>query len=160
MMKGTVTLPLLLCLATLLGACAGEVGEDPFIRAIARGERATLQELLAQGADPNERVEGFSPLQEAARQQDTEILRILLAHGAKYRNAVDRDGWSPLFTAALSGPPETVDILLDLGADPCLRTTSEMAEFDGKRPSEVAESSQNARVSQLLKTAEQQCDSS
>lgn len=62
------------------------------------------------------------------------------------------DGWSALFAAAQNGPPEAVQVLLDAGADPCVRTSASWAK--GLRPSEVAHKRGNPRVAPILEAAE------
>ena len=136
-----------------LGSCGPFQDEDltPLIRAIQDQDAAKTAELLDQGADPNRRALTY-PLTLAAGKEDVEILRLLFVHGADYERAVEKDdGWSPLFSAAQSGPVEAVRILISRGADPCRRTDASWVS--GKRPSEVARD-RNPRVVTVLEEAE------
>ncbi|MDP9074732.1 MAG: ankyrin repeat domain-containing protein [Actinomycetota bacterium] len=77
--------------------------------------------------------------------------------GGLLGKARDSDGWSPLFAAAQSGPPEAVRVLLGAGADPCATTSASWAK--GLRPSQVTHLRSNERVTPILEAAERaRCD--
>ncbi len=66
-----------------------------------------------------------------ARSDDTEVTEFLLESGAKV-NAVDTDGWTPIFYAITFGLLECTKVLLAAGA------TVNHRENDGKTPLEWA----------------------
>lgn len=145
-----VTIGLLCCIFTSCGVGIEE--PTPLAKAIGDQDLAKVERLLDQGADPNKRSLLF-PLESAAAHENVEILKLLLARGAILQRAVDqRSGWSPLFAAAQDGPPEAVQVLLDSGADPCLRTSASWVK--GMRPSEVARHRDNVPVAPMLESAE------
>ncbi|MCW3097884.1 MAG: uncharacterized protein JWL77_3502 [Chthonomonadaceae bacterium] len=128
-----------------------EVDRQRLFRAIEHDDTATVRALLESGVDANMRLRMGVPLglvdlikitlhvrpqsstQEhdtsaliaaALRNQDPEIVRLLVAHGANVNAMVD--GWTPL-TVALdpsNGRPrlDVVQFLLEHGADPNLRS--------------------------------------
>lgn len=61
-----------------------------------------------------------SPLLIAAEGGFTDIIKVLLKHGADL-NAVDSNGWSPLISACHFNHNEAVNVLLECGADPNLK---------------------------------------
>jgi len=71
---------------------------------------------LALGADPNaEPFPGFTPLSLAAANGATNLIPLLIRHGAD----VNPDGrWPPLIAAARNGQIQAVRLLLSAGADP------------------------------------------
>ncbi|KAJ1476984.1 ankyrin repeat-containing domain protein, partial [Baffinella frigidus] len=76
--------------------------------------------LLADGADIEERggpgVAGRTPLFAAALGGHTDILLLLLEHGADV-SVADDDGWTSLHIAAFLGREKVVRLLLEYGAD-------------------------------------------
>lgn len=86
--------------------------------------------LLESGAKIEAKDErGWTPLYGDLSKSRTDVLRLLLAHGAQVRFK----RWSPLHCAANSDDPTVVRILLGAGADPLAR-----AENDGRTPLDVA----------------------
>lgn len=61
--------------------------------------------------------EGFTPLHLVSRQGRTDVLQLLIDHGAIV-NVVDFDGDTPLHEACLAKQPEIANILLHAGAQP------------------------------------------
>jgi ankyrin repeat protein len=71
--------------------------------------------------------EGLNPLHVAAREGQTEVVRLLIAAGADVKALDDHpaeefrrqytDGWTPLHFAAMTGQTAVAAILLDHGAD-------------------------------------------
>ncbi len=95
---------------------------SPLTLVLLAGDLVGLHGLLAAGANPNERdVDGAPALLVAARQEDPELVRALLAAGAD--PAVRADGgehvsMTALHAAAGAGHEAVVAALLEGGADP------------------------------------------
>ena len=82
----------------------------------------TTKKLLDAGADPTlATLEGLTPLHLAARARDSNVVGLLLSFiegpDAMAVNAQDEKGNTPLYYACRSGRPETVQLLLETGAD-------------------------------------------
>ena len=78
------------------------------IEAVRKGDTATVQALLDQGADINAKSEeGWTALIWAAQQGHTDTVQTLLAHGADV-NAKDDHGWTTLMRAAVWGHSDVV----------------------------------------------------
>ena len=110
------------------GERGGVNGWPPLMHAVHKNQIASVAALLDAGADPNERATGGSTaLLMAAGYGATDIVRLLLAHGADPR-IKDHSGRSPLAMAA-SGVGDidkftlghcqaaTVKVLLDAAPD-------------------------------------------
>ncbi len=86
--------------------------------------------LLDKGADANAVAANLSfarnatPLHSAVAADKTELVKLLLARGAKV-NATQDGGYTPLHGAASNGNMEIADLLINAGAD-VRRLTSEM----------------------------------
>ena len=95
----------------------GPEGSTPFLYAVLYADAATLERLIGQGADPNQRNDaGATALMWAAL--DLEKTRVLVAHGADV-NAKSDDARTPLMVAAgRPGGAPIVKLLLDHGANP------------------------------------------
>ena len=95
----------------------GPEGSTPFMYAVLYTGTATLERLLKQGADPNQRNDAnATALMWAAT--DLEKTRLLLAHGADV-NARSSDMRTPLMIAARRpGNTAAVKLLLEHGANP------------------------------------------
>ena len=104
----------------------------PMYRAVKRRDVALLQQMLAEGIDPNHPAEATaqalgmgqqggrrSPLHFAGIYRLHEIMSLLLAHGAEV-DLLDANGWSALHYVALNGDADAAEILLAAGADPGL----------------------------------------
>ena len=125
MLRFVVLLPFFVLL-TGCGGCNFSYANNkdqraPLERAAQAGDAAEVKRLLASGADPNDRGGVFgAPLNAAASRKDNvEIIRILLAAGAK-ANGRGQEGtrcWAdPLSYAASMGAIENTRVLLDAGA--------------------------------------------
>lgn len=95
--------------------------ESPLMIAALRGHVGAVQALLARDADVNKT--GWTPLHYAAtgsQPQQPEIIALLLEHHA-FIDAESPNGTTPLMMAAHYGTRESVQLLLDEGADPSLK---------------------------------------
>ena len=87
-------------------------------RAVRDDDRAAVQQLLRQGANPNAREpDGTTPLGWAAVRANAEITELLLKAGAN-ANLTNELGLGPLALAVANGPLALVEQLLAAGADP------------------------------------------
>lgn len=87
-------------------------GSTALISAVAKGHMDIVRLLVEAGANVNaETTWGESPLYEATRREDVEMVKYLLAHGAK-------PTWVPTFTAIRTRRADILVALLDAGADP------------------------------------------
>lgn len=89
----------------------------PLLWAAARGNVATVELLVAAGADLKAatRKERQTALTLAARWNRAEVVAALIRRGASVQQR-DSIGWTPLMWAALKGRSEIVSVLLDGGA--------------------------------------------
>ncbi len=78
--------------------------------AISKGDVQTVKKLVEYGADVNEKSNGITPLMIAARYNKVEIIKFLLANGAKL-NIKDVNGFTALKYAELSNANEAVQFL-------------------------------------------------
>ena len=85
-------------------------------QAVGRGDLATVQALLANGADVDERDNGETALIVAAHTRREDIVQVLLDAGSNV-NAENRSGHTALMAAASRGSPEIAQLLLAAGAD-------------------------------------------
>jgi ankyrin repeat protein len=83
-----------------------------------RGDTALVKELVAHGAALDR--PGWTPLSYAASNGHAQIVRYLLANGAR-PDAAAPNGTTPLMMAAYFGHLDCVDALLAAHADPQLR---------------------------------------
>ena len=95
--------------------------------AVERRETAAIRRLLAEPAAGGPQGDGTTALHWAARHDDLETGRALLAAGAE-ANAANRYGLTPLALAAMNGSGAFVELLLAAGADP------ERAQPGGETP--------------------------
>lgn len=103
--------------------------------------------LLAAMADPNSaNAEGNTPLLEATRSGDSELVAMLIAAGAKVdvRNAL---GVAPLLTAARFGLRDVAEALVDAHADVSIR------DGEGHSATELARTGGHESVARLLEQA-------
>lgn len=102
-----------------------KLGNPAIIIALKNGYTVIANILLTAGADPNTRDEqGFTPLLLAcgkASKGYKEITGKLIRLGADV-NARDPLGWTPLLLALSAGTVETIELLLEHGANPLVRT--------------------------------------
>jgi ankyrin len=75
--------------------------------------------LLEQGSDINAGNRyGQTPLHLAAKQGNSELIRLLLEQGAVVDAAENAAGYTPLHTAAAQGHADLCELLIRYGADP------------------------------------------
>jgi ankyrin repeat protein len=106
-----------------------------------------VKALLDAGADvnlPSRESMKVTPLASAAAAKQTELARVLIAHGANV-NARAASGHVPLHEAAANGNVELVKLLIDSGADANAKTD------DGKTPLAFAIEYKRDEVVDLLK---------
>ena len=117
------------------------------LRQAEAGREAAVEDLLAEGIDPDVRDHNRrTPLMLAANKGHNEVVDLLLGEGADIE-AQDVDGWTPLIYAAYGGRAETVSLLIDEGADVDARIDSGQSVLD------VARQKNRAAVIQLLQEA-------
>ena len=96
-----------------------DVSPEGLDDAAIRGDLDDVVYILEQGVDPNERLEfGQTPLHSAAWRGHTELLRAMMRHGGDVNRRDGHNGETPLIAAARGNRPETVEFLMQAGADP------------------------------------------
>lgn len=106
-----VCLPLL-----LLTGCIEQHGTR-LLKAAEAGDTATLEALLARGADPNQENDGgFTALILAARAGSVPAIQALLGHGADPNLRGGVNDWTPVMHAIHKNQQAAVAVLLDGGA--------------------------------------------
>uniref|UniRef100_A0A8C2ZS81 SOCS box domain-containing protein n=1 Tax=Cyclopterus lumpus TaxID=8103 RepID=A0A8C2ZS81_CYCLU len=131
------------CVSLLLQHGATPLGtsqtSSPIHRAAAKGHSECIQPLVQHGADVDQFIaqSGF-PLHVACSHQHLSSVRKLLQLGATVNSRVS--GASPLHIAAGLSDPEMVSVLLDHGADRCLRNSEGKQPVDVAPPNSLAES--------------------
>ncbi|RAV30109.1 ankyrin repeat domain-containing protein [Sinomicrobium soli] len=83
---------------------------SPFCLAISKGDLTTVKKLIELGYDVNEKSEGLTPLMYAARYNKVEIIKVLIANGAKLKTKNEK-GFTALKYAELSNATEAVTLL-------------------------------------------------
>jgi len=73
--------------------------------------------LIAAGADPELIHEGFTPLHQAVKNGQTEVVRVLIAHGVDLEKRDQKYDLSPLHWSLLVGCVDVMDLLLEAGAN-------------------------------------------
>ncbi|HEX3187412.1 MAG TPA: ankyrin repeat domain-containing protein [Pyrinomonadaceae bacterium] len=122
-------------------------GFTPLGFAVFFAQPRIVEALLNTGADvnlPSRESMKVTPLASAAAAKQTEIARLLIAHGANV-NARAASGHIPLHEAAGNGNVEMVKLLIENGADVNARTD------DGKTPLDFAIEYKRTEVIDLLK---------
>ena len=104
--------------------------ESPLMMAALKGNLDAVRALLARDADVNKT--GWAPLHYAASAgspQHTRIIALLLENHA-YIDAASPNGTTPLMMAAHYGSTDSVQLLLDEGADPTLKNQLGLTAYD------------------------------
>jgi ankyrin repeat protein len=130
-------------LATAAGTCFAE-SDSALADRIQNGDRKAALEMIQKNAPVNAaQPDGTTPLQWAVYRVDEELVKALLARGAK-PDVVNSFGSSPLAEAAKVGNANLVGMLLDAGAD------ANKANQDGQTPLMLAARTGVVRVAEIL----------
>jgi hypothetical protein len=98
----------------------GSHGSDFMVQAAASGNQRLVTHFLREGYDVNyEDDGGTTSLSGAAVGGNKEMVGFLLSKGADVNRKSRLNDETPLMAASAMGKPETVNMLLDNGADPC-----------------------------------------
>ena len=126
-------------------------GESPLMLAALKGNFELAQKMIQKGADINKT--GWTPLHYAASTGQLRMMRFLLEKYA-YIDAESPNGTTPLMMASLYASPESVQLLLDQGADPLLKNEQGLTALHfaerGKRVDAVALLSKTIRAQRPL----------
>ena len=113
-------------------------GESVLMLASLKGQPAFVSKLIKKGADVNK--PGWTPLHYAASGGYASVIAMLLENSA-YIDAESPNGTTPLMMAAMYGSEESVNLLLQEGADPKLKNQQGLTALDfaqrGKRPDAI-----------------------
>jgi ankyrin repeat protein len=149
-------------LAVTLCSAAFGIDAGALLDAARGDDRGAVEQLLKQGANPNEREsDGATPLAWAATRTNTEIAGLLLKAGAD-PNLTNELGIGPLALAIANGSLEIVNQLLARGADPNvsrengetpLMTTARMGRIDMMKALLAKGAAVNARDKKFGQTA-------
>ncbi|MFT4414232.1 M48 family metallopeptidase [Fredinandcohnia humi] len=102
----------------------------PLMEAAQEGDVDKVNELVNEGANPNEMNEfEENALFIAIVNEHKEVVQILLDHGAD-PNLQDSYGWTPLMSAVMTENIEIGKMLLEAGADPLLTDVDDMSSLD------------------------------
>ena len=92
----------------------GSYAANPLNVAISKGDIDTVKKFIEYGADVNEMSDDeLTPLMIAARYNKHEIIKLLLANGARHTEKNEK-GYTALKYAQLSNATESIAILKDL----------------------------------------------
>lgn len=86
---------------------------SPLNIAISKGDIETVKKFIEYGANVNQISEDMSPLMVAARSNKVEIMKILLANGARPNDKNER-GYTALKYAQLSNASDAIALLKEL----------------------------------------------
>lgn len=89
---------------------------NSFCVSIAKGDLETVQKLISRGADVNAKSNGMTPLMYAAKFNRTDILELLIVHGANLKAKSDKK-MTALKYAQLHGAKDAEAILVKAIAD-------------------------------------------
>ena len=104
-----------------------EADETPLMMAAMRGNLDWTQRLLERGAAINRM--GWTPLHYAASGPEVAVVKLLLDRGAVI-DAPSPNSTTALMMAARYGPQDSVELLLQRGANPKLRNQRQMTPAD------------------------------
>lgn len=139
----------------------GPANPLPLEGAAAREDLERVEQLLANGADPNDGVYS-SPLMAVVDDWEPsaladDVAQTLLEHGADvdYGGIVGTDQ-TPLHRAAMMNSADLVALLLTAGADPC-REVSNPSDFRGMTALDIALEKNNSAAALELTEASSTC---
>jgi ankyrin repeat protein len=101
--------------------------ESPLMFAAYENNMVAAKILISQGAEVNKT--GWSPLHYAATKGHIEMIKYLLDHSA-YIDAESPNGTTPLMMATQYSTQQTVQILINAGADPSLKNQLNLTAVD------------------------------
>ncbi|MBA8667897.1 ankyrin repeat domain-containing protein [Holosporaceae bacterium 'Namur'] len=109
-------------------------GNTPLHTAADSGYTEIVKLLLAKGADVNlTNREGKTPLYESiSTPHDIELIPLFVKHGANVNARRKEDGCTVIHTAAWAGKVSTYKLLLELGANPNLKSYRVVGYEDGE----------------------------
>ncbi|MGB5418162.1 ankyrin repeat domain-containing protein [Algibacter sp.] len=84
---------------------------NSFCVSIAKGDLETVQKLISRGADVNEKSNGMTPVMYAAKFNRTDILELLIVHGADLKAKSDKK-MTALKYAQIHGAKDAETILV------------------------------------------------
>ncbi|HEY9151462.1 MAG TPA: ankyrin repeat domain-containing protein [Anaerolineales bacterium] len=122
-------------------------GYQPLGLACFFGNLETARYLINSGArvnSPSQNEMNVTPLHSAAAGGHTELVKLLLEHGAN-PNAVQKSGFTPLHAAAQNGDVQSIHALLFHGAD------ADIKSAEGKTPLDYAAEGNKTKAVELLK---------
>ncbi len=123
-------------------------GRLALVEAVAAGQTDMVRALLVKGADPNATDgNGMSPLLAAAANGSAHLAKLLINAGAVIDAPEGAGGATALMAAAENGHTQTVEFLLDKGADVSARNR------EGASAIELAERHGHAEIVRLLEKA-------
>ena len=118
--------------------------ETPLHRAVFDGNKALVEQLIAQGSDVNAKGhEGKRPLHYASFRGHKTVVELLIAHGANV-NVKNKQGRTPLHRAAFKGHHAVAELLIAHGANVNARRK------DGRTPLHRAAFQGHKAVAELL----------
>lgn len=111
-----------------------QFGETPLMYVALLGDTARAQKLITRGAKVNK--DGWTPLHYASTKGQAAMVKLLLANGA-LPNEISPEGDTALFMAVQTDSLETVQLLINAGADPSAsnlkaQDSIDMARLKGK----------------------------
>ena len=111
-----------------------QFGETPLMYVALLGDTVRAQKLIARGAKVNK--DGWTPLHYASTKGQAAMVKLLLANGA-LPNEISPEGDTALFMAVQTDSLETVQLLINAGADPSAsnlkaQDSIDMARLKGK----------------------------
>ncbi|WP_024772785.1 ankyrin repeat domain-containing protein [Aquimarina macrocephali] len=89
------------------------INVSPFCISIAKGDYEMVKKMVELGSEVNKFSEGMTPLMYAARYNRLEIIKLLVANGAKI-NLKNTKGYTAMKYAEISGAKEAMTLISEL----------------------------------------------